>query len=119
MDKRLRMAIRAAAALAVAGAGVAQGAPAPVAVYMSLGTRQCESSGGRSVAEVRKTLADAGIRVLAATCGTDGFAYPAVCGAPDGRIAILDVPAEQAGAAVKLGFRLLSDRPGATRSGCS
>ncbi|MFZ4649330.1 MAG: hypothetical protein ACOYLV_01350 [Rubrivivax sp.] len=118
MHKLVRLAILAAPALVVAGCSVAHGTSKPVAVYMSLGSKQCQE-GGRTVSDVQKTLRAAGIQVLAATCGSDGFAYPAVCGAPDGRIAIVDVPAEQASAAVKLGFRLLSDRPGATRSSCS
>jgi hypothetical protein len=56
--------------------------------------------------------------VLASGCGTDGMAYPAVCGAPDGRIAIIDVPESQLEAARKLGFSLLSERPRAQRMAC-
>lgn len=112
-----------AAAPMVAGASGQQPAPAPgqaasaVSVYLSLGSRQCQE-GGRTVSEVQKLLTDAGVRVLSSSCGTDGMAYPAVCGAPDGRIAILEVPADQVEAARKAGFSLLSQRPRAQRQPC-
>jgi hypothetical protein len=41
-----------------------------------------------------------------------------VCGAPEGRIAIIDVPESQLEAARKLGFSLLSERPRAQRMAC-
>lgn len=115
----MRALMRAAlVALAVApAAACASAPPKAVAVYLTLGSRQCQD-GGRSLAEVQKMLSEAGVKVLAATCGTDGMAYPAVCGAPDGRIAIVDVPEGQVEAARKLGFSLLSDRPRAQRLGC-
>ena len=91
--------------------------PKAVSVYLSLGSRQCQD-GGRTLAEVQKVLQDAGIPVLASGCGSDGMAYPAVCGAPDGRIAIIDVPESQVEAARKLGFSLLSERPRAQRLAC-
>lgn len=91
--------------------------PKAVSVYLSLGSRQCQE-GGRTVSEVQKMLRDAGIEVLASACGNDGMMYPAVCGAPDGRIAIIDVPEAQVEAARKLGFSLLSERPRAQRIAC-
>ena len=46
------------------------------------------------------------------------FAYPAVCGAPDGRIGIFDVEAQQAPLASPLGFAPLSGLPAAVRVAC-
>ena len=101
----------------VPAAACASAPPKPVSVYLTLGSRQCQD-GGRTLAEVQKVLSDAGVQVLAAGCGNDGMAYPAVCGAPDGRIAIVDVPESQLEAARKLGFSLLSERPRAQRMAC-
>lgn len=101
----------------VPAAACATTPPTTVSVYLVLGSRQCQD-GGRTLAEVQKMLTDAGVRVLAAGCGSDGMMYPAVCGAPDGRIAILDVPPEQVEAARKLGFSLLTERPRAQRLAC-
>lgn len=91
--------------------------PKAVSVYLSLGSRQCQE-GGRTVSEVQKMLRDAGVQVLGSSCGNDGMMYPAVCGAPDGRIAIIEVPEGQVEAARKLGFSLLSERPRAQRMPC-
>ncbi len=101
----------------VPAAACASAPPKPVSVYLTLGSRQCQD-GGRTLAEVQKVLSDAGVKVLAAGCGNDGMAYPAVCGAPDGRIAIVDVPESQLEAALKLGFSPLSQRPRAQRMAC-
>lgn len=117
------VALTLAAAPMVASASGQQPAPAAgqaasaVSVYLSLGSRQCQE-GGRTLPQVRQLLSEAGVRVLSSSCGSDGMAYPAVCGAPDGRIAILEVPAEQVEAARKLGFSLLSQRPRAQRQPC-
>ncbi|MFM7533150.1 MAG: hypothetical protein ACKO5J_11845 [Rubrivivax sp.] len=92
-------------------------APKAVSVFIVLGSRQCQD-GGRTLEEVRKLLREAGVQVLAAGCGTDGMMYPSVCGAPDGRIAIVEVPEAQVEAARKAGFSLLSDRPRAQRLAC-
>ncbi len=98
-------------------AACASAPPKAVSVYMVLGSRQCQD-GGRTLAEVQKVLRDGGVQVLGSSCGNDGMAYPAMCGAPDGRIAIIDVPEGQVEAALKLGFSLLSQRPRAQRMAC-
>lgn len=98
-------------------AACASAPPKAVSVYLTLGSRQCQE-GGRTVSDVQKMLREAGIQVLASSCGTDGMMYPAVCGAPDGRIAIIDVPEGQVEAARKLGLSLLSERPHAQRVAC-
>ncbi|MEN9416452.1 MAG: hypothetical protein RI988_72 [Pseudomonadota bacterium] len=118
MRVRVQFMLLALAAFSVsAWSGAPPPAPQAVSVYLSLGSRQCQD-GGRTLAQVRQLLADAGVRVLSSGCGTDGMAYPAVCGAPDGRIVILEVPAEQVEAARKAGFALLSERPRAQRQAC-
>jgi hypothetical protein len=111
------LALAASPVAAWAAAPAPAAVPAAVPVYLSLGSRQCQE-GGRTLPQVRQMLTDAGVRVLSSSCGTDGMAYPAVCGAPDGRIAILEVPADQVEAARKLGFSLLSERPRAQRQAC-
>jgi hypothetical protein len=120
MRALLPAAVLQAALLTLALAPAAASASTPpqsVSVYMVLGSRQCQD-GGRTLAEVQKVLSDGGVRVLGSSCGNDGMAYPAVCGAPDGRIAIIDVPEGQVEAALKLGFSLLSQRPRAQRIAC-
>ena len=117
--RNLRMGATVAMALAVAacGGGNSEETP-PVAVYKSLGALTC-SGGGLGLPAIVKQLADAGVTPLASSCGYDGLARPAVCGVPDGRIAIIDVAAAQTGAAQALGFALLSELPLAAKTACS
>lgn len=91
--------------------------PPPLAMAISLGTKQCEQGGLQPDALARR-LTDAGVRVLAQGCGIDGRMRPAVCGAGDGRIAIFDIPASQVGSALNLGFVRLSSLPDAQREPC-
>jgi hypothetical protein len=86
----------------------------PAASMMTMGNL----GGGTSLPVMQQQLTDAGIQVLFVTCGHDGFLRPAMCGVEDGRIAIFEVPAAQAEAAVALGFAPLSDLPDATRFSC-
>jgi len=102
------------ALLLPACAGVA--AP-PLEVYQSLGSRQCER-GGRTPAELAELLRAAGVPVQAVGCGHDGRMRPMVCGAADGRIAIIAIPAEQLATAEQLGFWPLSALPDARRLPC-
>ena len=92
-------------------------APPPVAVYQSLGSRQGEG-GGRTPAALAKALRAAGIPVRAVRCDSDGRMRPQVCGAPDGRLAVIDVPAEHQAAAEAMGFRPLATLADARRTPC-
>jgi hypothetical protein len=58
------------------------------------------------------------VPVLAVGCGTDGRMRPMVCGAADGRIAIIEIPAEHLAAADRLGFKPLTALPAARRLPC-
>jgi hypothetical protein len=90
---------------------------APVAVVRSLGTRQCEA-GGTTPAALAQKLRDAGLSPLAPGCAHDGRMRPAVCGAPDGRLALVEIPHAQLARAQALGFVALSTLPEARREPC-
>lgn len=92
-------------------------APGNVAVYVSLGSRQCEG-GGRSLADVQRSAQAAGLTIVSASCGTDGAMHAAVCGGPDGRIAILDIPGAQLATARSQGLKPLTELPDARRTPC-
>lgn len=115
----LRPAAHAAAcAFSLALAACAQQPPGPtVEVYASRGSLQC-TGGGVPVAELQRRLSDAGVTVLESACGSDGRIRPAVCGAPDGAIAIFRIPASHTATADARGFRPLAELPGATRGAC-
>lgn len=106
------------ALLAACASPLQNAAENTVSVYKSRGALQCER-GGLSVSELEKQLKDAGIRVQAATCGHDGRMRPAMCGRPDGAIAIFEIPAAQLEAATALKFAPLERAQGASRSACS
>lgn len=72
-------------------------------VFKSLGSLQC-SGGGVSLTTLQSQLAAANITVGSAICGTDGLATPTVCGSPDGKIGIFEIPSAQIGAATAAGF---------------
>lgn len=91
--------------------------PGSVSVYKSLGSLQC-GAGGASVDTLEAQLRAAGVAVRATACGTDGRMRPAVCGAPDGRIGIFDVPASQRRQALAQGYSLLASLPDAQRVAC-
>ena len=88
-----------------------------VAVYRYVGSKQCEG-GGVSVEKMMRQLSEGDIPVINVYCGTDGRMYPAMCGAPDGRIGILEVPEGKVSAAGALGFAPLSSLPGASKTVC-
>lgn len=87
-------------------------------VFKSMGSLQC-SGGGVSLEGLQAQLAAANVRVRGAECGTDGSFIAAVCGAPDGRIGIFEIPADQVGAAAAAGFAALSTRPVARPIPCT
>lgn len=88
-----------------------------VSVYKYVGSKQC-SGGGTPLATMMRQLSDGGIPVMNVNCGTDGRIYPAMCGAPDGRIGILEVPETKVSAAGALGFAPLSGLPEASKAVC-
>ena len=104
------------AALAAACGGSSE--PDNVSMVRSLESLQC-TGGGTTPAALQAQLVAAGIQVIAASCGFDGLPHPAVCGAPDGALAIFDLPAAQQVVAQTLGFILLSSMPSAVRATCS
>ena len=86
-------------------------------VVKSFGTVQCEPS-SVTLASVVQPLRDAGVRVVNATCGTDGMMRPAVCGAGDGRIAIVDIAGADLSKAASAGFVSISKAPDASAIAC-
>ncbi|NUZ05843.1 hypothetical protein [Piscinibacter koreensis] len=101
---------------AAPGASAASAASGAVAVYKPLGSRQCEVPPPRATLE--RELAAAGVPVLGTACGRDGRMRAALCGAPDGRIVIFEVPTERVAAAAAAGFEPLANLPDATREPC-
>lgn len=104
----------AACALALAGgcASVAtpDATPAPTDFFKHTGARQCETpsfSAARLQAEV-VALRQAGIGVSKAQCGTDGNAYPAVCGGSTGDVWVLTVAPKSAPGMLSRGYRALN-----------
>lgn len=90
---------------------------APVAVVKSLGGRQCEGA-GTNPAALGQALRQAGLQVLAEGCAHDGRMRPAVCGAPDGVMALFEIPADQLQKAEALGYAALASLPDARRQVC-
>lgn len=86
-------------------------------VFKSAGGVQCADSGS-DLATLTQALEAAGLKVLSASCGTDGRMRAAMCGAPDGRIAIFELSAEDAPAALKLGYAALSNLHDAKLAPC-
>jgi len=103
---------------ALAACGGGQQEDVVVSMYKSRDSVQCGPAGAPP-SEFQRQLADAGVRVVAASCGTDGQAYPAACGAPDGAIVVFELPAEQAPIAASLAFAPLSNLPTAQIVPCN
>lgn len=82
-----------------------------------LGTLQCQP-GGPTAESLAAALRDAGVPVAAVACGHDGRMRPAVCGAPDGRLAIVDIPERHQAQAESQGWRPLAAMPDARRQPC-
>lgn len=119
--RRFRLNHLIAIALAVLSASCVSATPTPmhstVRVLKSTGGVQCADSGS-NLATLTQALEAAGLKVLSASCGTDGRMRAAMCGAPDGRIAIFELAAEDAPAAAKLGYAALSNLPDAKLAPC-
>lgn len=91
---------------------------AGIKVFKSMESLQCRG-GGVSLAALQAQLTAANIQVQSAECGNDGQPAPTVCGVPDGRIGIFDIPVGQASAADAAGFKPLTTLPGAKTIPCS
>lgn len=102
---------------ALIGCGGGDSTPLSTSVYRYMGSVQC-SGGGISLATMQQQLLEGGVTVLASACGTDGKAYVAMCGAPDGAIGIFDIPVGQTDRALSLSFARLSELPAAIRVPC-
>jgi hypothetical protein len=89
-----------------------------VSVYKYNGTVQC-ASGGLTLTQMQGQLTAANVQVRASACGNDGTAQPALCGAPEYRIGIFQIPAAQVSAAASAGFAPLSAKPGAKTVSCA
>ncbi len=119
LDRR-RLVLRAAQLLAVCAALCACGGDDganDVPVYASLDSIQCGAVGS-PVSSLRAKLTTAGIAVASSSCGIDGMAHGAVCGASDGSIGIFNVAAAQVPGATALGFAPLSQLPAASVAAC-
>jgi hypothetical protein len=86
-------------------------------IAKSNGAKQCEPY-RISPATMSKELTAHGIKVLSATCGTDGMMHAAVCGGDAGEINIFEIPAGDLGNAKSLGFKPLADWPDAQEIPC-
>lgn len=121
---RILLPVLAVASLAACGGGGDSGGPdiqtrvAGVKVFKATGSLQC-SGGGLSLAALQAQLAAANVPVQDAACGTDGQALPTVCGVPDGKIGIFEIPTAQEAAAIAAGFKPLSTQPGAKTVPCA
>lgn len=112
------LAVTLAGLVPLAACGGGNGNPTSgIRTYKYAESLQC-SGGGLSLAEMQQQLAEAGILVLNASCGVDGNMRTAVCGAPDGRIGIIEIPSEQLPSASGLGFAPLTTLPAAVQVPC-
>lgn len=105
------------ACLYAAGCGNNGTVEPSVKVFKSRGSLQC-TGGGTSPQVMEMELIGAGITVRSFSCGIDGLAHPTVCGAPDGKINIFDIPQSQLAQAQSLGFAPLSTLPNAQEIQC-
>lgn len=88
--------------------------------YKPSGSAQCEASKTTQPkldAEVA-ALRAAGAIVLRSGCSNDGLAHPTVCGAPNGDLFSIEVPAKSAEIARVAGFRPATDFPSALATPC-
>lgn len=86
-------------------------------VYANTGSVQCEGGGAR-VPDMAQQMRDEGIDVEMASCGHDGLARTAVCGAPDGSIGVFVIPLADAQRASELGFESFDRLPDARVHPC-
>lgn len=92
-----------------------------VNVYKPTGAVQCSQTPSTSdqMAKMVSTLSDSGVTVLASSCGIDGLAHVALCGAVTGEIWIVTVAPASEQTALSLGFRPLAEVPQAFAVNCA
>ncbi len=78
-----------------------------IRVQHSLEGRQCEA-GGRTLADLEKRLAAAGVKASAARCASDGRMRVQMCGAADGRLGVFEIAAADRERAAAAGFRVVN-----------
>lgn len=83
-----------------------------VRVFKSMGSVQC-AEGGTDLSTFARQLEAAGLKVISSACGSDGRMRVAMCGAPDGRVAIFELSTADAQSSATLGFAPLSKFPNA------
>jgi hypothetical protein len=118
--KKLITGVLVASTVVACGGGGGGGEPAAivtVAVFRTLGSTQCQG-GGTTAATLQNALINAGVEVVAASCGLDGVFRAPVCGTSDGKIGVFDVATEHLSIATALGFSLLTTLPNAQRQPC-
>jgi hypothetical protein len=81
-----------------------------VMMWKSLGSRQCEG-GGTTAQALADALRQAGVDVASVACGRDGNVRPMLCGLPDDRIAVIELPDTQLTLARKQGFAPMTELP--------
>jgi len=81
----------------------------PVEIYKHRGSVQCDFNSGTDLDTMSLELTNAGVEVLESREDYDGYLYPAVCGAADGKINVFNIRQSQLEIATGLGFNLLSD----------
>jgi len=99
------------AALGVAAcAGPTRADESNVTMWKSLGSRQCQG-GGKTAQELADALRSAGVEVVSVACGSDGNVRPMLCGLPDDKIAVVELPAAQRALATAQGFASITELP--------
>ena len=117
--RRLPTRWRLLAVMCCVAAGPAHSAsdPASVAVYRAAGTTQCANT-SVDLEALSAPLKAAGIEVRASRCASDGLMRKMLCGSPDGRLAVFDIPKKDGAAASKLGYAPMGALPDAQEVPC-
>ena len=79
-------------------------------MWKSLGSRQCQN-GGTTAQALGDALRSAGVDVVSIACGRDGNIRPQLCGLPDDRIAVIELPDAQRALATAQGFAPITELP--------
>ena len=93
-------------------------ATATIEVYKSRNATQCGND-ALPLDVLQGQLTAAGVAVGAAMCGNDGVPRLALCGLPNGAIAIFEIDASRQAAAQAAGFAPLSTLPSAVKQACA
>lgn len=92
-----------------------------VELFLSTGKRQCDATFNtqQQLARAVQALERAGVKVLSASCGTDGLMHPAMCGASSGEVWIMSVSEVDAASAKRLGYQPITEQSQAHPSPCN